>query len=143
MLYTLTSHCFFSTFATESRMKPVARLRPHRNINEAASTAGGEARDEAGLEIFDNDGHAQGEAEYREQKRNEAEELQRAVVLEQRADHRNDFNAVAHGVEFGLGTLGTVAVLDGHIFDAPSGGRRRGSRARFRSESPRKALGRF
>lgn len=81
---------------------------------------GGEARNEAGLEILDNDGHAQGEAEYREQKRNEAEELQRTVVLEQRADHRNDFNAVAHGVEFGLGTLGTVAVLDGHIFDAPA-----------------------
>ena len=31
----------FSTFATESRMNPVARLRPHRNINDAASMAVG------------------------------------------------------------------------------------------------------
>lgn len=96
-------------------MNPVARLRPHRNINGGGEHGSGEARNEAGLEILDNDGHAQGEADHRKQKRDEAEELQRAVVLEQRADHRDDFNAVAHGIELGLGTLGTVAVLDGHI----------------------------
>ena len=81
---------------------------------------GGEARNEAGLEILDNDGHAQGEADHRKQKRNQAEELQRAVVLEQRADHRNDLNAVADGIKLGLGAFRTVAVLDGYIFDAPA-----------------------
>ena len=72
------------------------------------------------MEILDNDGHAQGEADDRKQERDQAEELQRTVVLEQRTDHRYDFDAIADGVEFGLGTRGTVAVLDGHIFDAPA-----------------------
>lgn len=119
MLYTLTSHCFFDLcyrIQDESGCKAQA-AQEHKRRGEHG---GGEARNEAGLAILDNDGHAQGEADHRKQKRDEAEELQRAVVLEQRADHRDDFNAVAHGIELGFGAFRTVAVLDGHIFDAPA-----------------------
>ena len=80
----------------------------------------GEARNKTGLEILDNDGNAQGKTDDRKQKRNEAEELQRAVVLEQRADHGDDFNAVADGIKFGLGAFRAIAVLNRHVFDAPT-----------------------
>ena len=72
------------------------------------------------MEILDNDGNTQGKTDNGKEKSYEAEEFERAVVLEQRADHGDDLNAVAHGIKLGLGAFRAVAVLDGHVFDTPT-----------------------
>lgn len=54
------------------------------------------------MEVLNNYRNAERESYGGEEQRNEAEELERAVVLEERADHGDDLDAVADRVELGL-----------------------------------------
>lgn len=81
---------------------------------------GGEARDEPRLEVFDDDGNSEDEADNCQYEGNEAEELERTIVLEERADHHDDLDAIANCIEFRFRPLGAVAVGDRHIEDAPA-----------------------
>lgn len=81
---------------------------------------GGEARDKACLEIFNDDGDSEGEADDRQYEGDKAEELERTVVLEERADHHDDLNAVTYGVKFGFRSRRSIAVSDRHVEDAPA-----------------------
>lgn len=53
------------------------------------------------MEVLNNDGDAEGEADSGEDQGDEAEEFERSVVLEERADHGDDLDAVADRVELG------------------------------------------
>ena len=72
------------------------------------------------MEVLNNDGDAEREANYGEEQGDEAEKLERAVVLEERADHRDDLDAVADRVELGLRTGGAVPVLHRDVLNAPT-----------------------
>lgn len=50
------------------------------------------------MEVLDNDGDAEREANNGEEQGDEAEKLEWAVVLEECANHRDDFNTVADRV---------------------------------------------
>lgn len=53
------------------------------------------------MEVLNDDGDAEREADNSEEQGDETEELERAVVLEERADHGDDLDAVADRVELG------------------------------------------
>lgn len=53
------------------------------------------------MEVLNNDGDAEREADGGEDQGDEAEEFERSVVLEERADHGDDLDAVADRVELG------------------------------------------
>lgn len=53
------------------------------------------------MEVLNNDGDAEREADGGEDQGDEAEEFERSVVLEERADHGDDLDTVADRVEFG------------------------------------------
>ena len=72
------------------------------------------------MEVLNNDGDAERETNNGEEQGDEAEELERAVVLEECADHRDDLNAVADRVELGLRTGGAVPVLHRDVLNAPT-----------------------
>ena len=81
---------------------------------------GGEAGYQSGAEVLNNNRNAKNESYGGEEQRDEAEELERAVVLEERADHGDDLDAVADRVELGLRSRGTVPVLHRDVPDAPA-----------------------
>lgn len=62
---------------------------------------GWETGHQPGMEVLNDDGDAEREADNSEEQGDETEELERAVVLEERADHGDDLDAVADRVEFG------------------------------------------
>lgn len=72
------------------------------------------------MEVLDNYRNAERESYGGEEQRDEAEELERAVVLEERADHGDDLDAVADRVELGLRPRGAVPVLHRDVPDAPA-----------------------
>ena len=79
-----------------------------------------EAGNQPSAEVLNNDGDAEREADNGEEQRDEAEELERAVVLEERADHGDDLDAVADRVELRLRSRGAVPVLHRDVLDAPA-----------------------
>lgn len=81
---------------------------------------GGEAGHQSGVEVFNNNRYAEREPDDGEEQGDEAEELERAVVLKERADHGDDFDAVADGAELGLRSRGAVPVLHRDVLDAPA-----------------------
>lgn len=72
------------------------------------------------MEIFEDDGDSKSEADDCQYEGDEAEELERAIILEERANHHDNFDAVAYGVELRLRPLGAVSVGDEHVEDAPA-----------------------
>ena len=72
------------------------------------------------MEVLNDDGDAEREADNSEEQGDETEELERAVVLEERADHGDDLDAVADRVELGLRSRGAVPVLHRDVPDAPA-----------------------
>lgn len=62
---------------------------------------GWETGHQPGMEVLNNDGDAEREADSGEDQGDEAEEFERSVVLEERADHGDDLDAVADRVELG------------------------------------------
>ena len=72
------------------------------------------------MEVLYDDGDAEREADGGEEQGDKAEKLERAVVLEERADHGDDFDAVADGAELGLRSRGAVPVLHRDVLDAPA-----------------------
>lgn len=54
------------------------------------------------MEVLNDDGDAKCEAYNGKEQGDEAEEFERSVVLEERADHSDDLDAVADRVELGL-----------------------------------------
>ena len=60
------------------------------------------------------------EPDDKKDKCDEAEELERTIVLEEASDHLDDLDAVAHRVELRLGSCGAVTVDDGDVEDAPA-----------------------
>lgn len=81
---------------------------------------GGEAGHQSGAEVLNNNRNAERESYGGEEQRYEAEELERAVVLEERADHGDNLDAVADRVELGLRAGGAVPVLHRDVPDAPA-----------------------
>ena len=81
---------------------------------------GREARNKSRLKVFDDDGDSEDEADNCQYEGNEAEELKRSVILEERADHHDDFDAVTDGVELRLRSLGAIAVGYRYVEDAPA-----------------------
>lgn len=81
---------------------------------------GGEAGHQSGAEVLNNNRNAEREPYGGEEQRDEAEELERAVVLEERADHGDDLDAVADRVELRLRSRGAVSVLHRDVLDAPA-----------------------
>lgn len=72
------------------------------------------------MEILYDDGDAEREADGGEDQGDEAEEFERSVVLEERADHGDDLDAVADRVELRLRSRGAVSVLHRDVLDAPA-----------------------
>ena len=81
---------------------------------------GGEAGHQSGTEVLNNNWNAKSESYGGEEQRDEAEELERAVVLEERTNHGDDLDAVADRVELGLRPRGAVPVLHRDVPDAPA-----------------------
>ena len=81
---------------------------------------GGKAGHQSGAEVLNNNRNAKNESYGGEEQRDEAEELERAVVLEERADHSDDLDAVAECVELGLRSRGAVPVLHRDVPNAPA-----------------------
>ena len=73
-----------------------------------------------GGEVFGHHRDAGTQAADAEQQGDQREELQRAVVLEKDADHRDHLQPVFHGVQLRDRALGTVAVLHRDVGDAPT-----------------------
>lgn len=89
----------------------------HETCGEHGS---GEAGNQPGVEVLSDDGDAEREADGGEEQGDKAEKLERAVVLEERADHGDDLDAVADRVELGLRAGGAVPVLHRDVLDAPA-----------------------
>ena len=80
----------------------------------------GDAQHYARCDEGRNHGDAHDEAERHEDERNPAEEGEGLVFLEQARDGLEHLRAVAEGRQLRVAALGAVAVLDGHVDDAPA-----------------------
>ena len=64
--------------------------------------------------------HAEQKADHAQQKTQKREERERAVIFEQRENHHEHLHAVGEGIELAFGALGTVAIIDRNLSDAPA-----------------------
>lgn len=55
-----------------------------------------------------------------EDERYKGKELERTIVFKERSNHCDDLDAVANGVELGLGACGPIAILHRHVFNSPA-----------------------
>lgn len=72
------------------------------------------------MEVLPNNWNSEGKAYDGEDERYKCKELERTIVFKERYNHCDDLDAVANGVELGLGACGPIAILHRHVFNSPA-----------------------
>lgn len=72
------------------------------------------------MEVLRNNWNSEGKAYDGEDERYKGKELERTIVFKERSNHCDDLDAVANGVELGLGACGPIAILHRNVFNSPA-----------------------